>query len=138
LPGVINVNTAPVEVLMTLPDPHSASGRMEEAVAHAIVTTRAQLESADKQTPAWLITKGVLDYEQFDAIYPLITARGMQFTIESLGYADHVGQVTRLQAVIEMRGPLAQVMYYRDLTALGATYPLRTKKGDYELVGVHR
>ncbi|HEY3244394.1 MAG TPA: hypothetical protein VGM03_13695, partial [Phycisphaerae bacterium] len=130
LQGVINVNTAPVEVLVTLPG-------IDETLAQSIVTSRSQLDSHTKETPAWLITQGVLDYEHFDAIYKSITARGMQFTIESLGYADHLGQVTRLQAIIEMRGPLAQVMYYRDLTALGATYPLRTKRGDYQLVGVH-
>ena len=45
--------------------------------------------------------------------------------IESLGYADHIGMVTRLQVIVDVAGPIAQTMYYRDLTRLGGHYPIR-------------
>ena len=61
----------------------------------------------------------------YDAVADLITARGLQFTVEVIGYGDHLGSRTRLQIVFELRGPVPQIVYYRDLTALGVTYPLR-------------
>ncbi len=128
--GVININTAPVQVLATLPG-------VDDALANAIVVQRAALDSVTKETTAWLLTQGVMDFDQFRAVAPHITASGRQFTVEALGYADHIGSVTRLQAIIEMRGPIAQIVYYRDLTALGAPFPLRGKRGEYDLAGVH-
>jgi hypothetical protein len=41
-----------------------------------------------------------------------------------IGFADHVGAVQRVEAVVEMQGQLAQVKYYRDITSLGVGYPL--------------
>ena len=38
--------------------------------------------------------------------------------------------MTRLQVVVEMRGPVAQVMYYRDNTHLGTNYPIWYEDGD--------
>ncbi|MCK4661006.1 MAG: general secretion pathway protein GspK [Phycisphaerae bacterium] len=118
LPGRINVNTATVMVLSCL------EGLTEEDIA-AIVQKRAELTSDVKLTTAWLLTEGVLDLEKYDAIADQITARGLQFTAEVVGYADHVGTRTRLQIIFALRGPVPQIMYYRDLTNLGVTYPLR-------------
>ncbi len=116
--GLINVNTAPRAVLKCLP------GLTEDQI-DAIVAARDSLDAEALSTPAWLITEGVLELDAFDAIASSITARCQQFTIESLGYADHMGMITRLQVVVDMVGPIAQTMYYRDLSYLGASYPIR-------------
>lgn len=116
--GLINVNTAPPLVLRCI------DGLTEEQIK-AIVDLRGALDSPTKATPAWLVTKQVVDLETFDKIAPRITARGQQFTVESLGYADHIGMVVRLQVVLDMMGPIAQTIYYRDLTDLGGQYPIR-------------
>lgn len=116
--GLININTAPELVLRCVP------GLAEEDVA-AIVARRAELDALTKSTTAWLVTEGVIGVEKYVEIAPKICARGTQFTVESLGYADHVGMVTRIQVIYDMRGPLAQTMYYRDLTQLGGSFPIR-------------
>ncbi|MCG3131131.1 MAG: hypothetical protein FLDDKLPJ_01907 [Phycisphaerae bacterium] len=116
--GLININTAPDLVLRCVP------GLAEEEVA-AIVARRAELDSLTKSTTAWLVTEGVIGVEKYVEIAPKICARGTQFTVEALGYADHVGMVTRIQVIYDMRGPLAQTMYYRDLTQLGGSFPIR-------------
>jgi type II secretory pathway component PulK len=116
--GLINVNTAPPRVLRCV------EGLTGEQV-DAIVDMRSSLSSEKKESTAWLLTEGVVDLDTFDKIAPFITARGQQFTIESLGYADHIGMVTRLQVVIDMVGPIAQTVYYRDLTYLGGHFPIR-------------
>jgi len=116
--GLININTAPPLVLRCI------DGLTEEKIK-AIVDLRGALDSQTKATPAWLVTEQVVDLETFDKIAPQITARGQQFTVESLGYADHIGMVVRLQVVLDMMGPIAQTIYYRDLTHLGGQYPIR-------------
>jgi hypothetical protein len=93
-------------------------------VVTEIVARRSQLTSEAKATPAWLLTSQIVDEAMLESLLPYVTARGLQFTIESLGYADHVGTFARLEAVIEMRGSMAQIVYYRDLTTLGRGYPV--------------
>jgi hypothetical protein len=118
LTGLININTAPRLVLRCI------EGLTEEQV-DAILEARAGLDPVTKATTAWLVTEEVLDLETFEQVAPQITARGQQFRIESLGYGDHVGMVTRLEVVVDMLGPVAETVYYRDLTYLGGHYPIR-------------
>ena len=118
IPGLINVNTAPRRVLECL------DGLTDEQIA-GILEVRETLDGEDKATPAWLLTEEVLDLETFERIAPAITARGQQFTIDALGYADHIGMVTRLHVVVDMIGPIAQTIYYRDLSYLGGHFPIR-------------
>lgn len=118
LTGLINVNTAPRLVLKCI------DGLTNEQIG-AILETRGRLSSEVKETPAWLLTEEVVDLRTFERIAPQITARGQRFTIESLGYGDHIGMVTRLEVIIDMVGPIAQTIYYRDLSYLGAPYPIR-------------
>jgi len=69
--------------------------------------------------------------ETFEKIGEMICARSDRFTVESLGYSDDKGGMTRLQVIMEMRGPVPQIMYYRDLTSLGTSYPVwYTEEGD--------
>jgi len=116
--GLINVNTAPSQVLQCIP------GITEEQVA-SIVDIRQSIGTDDMLTSAWLVIKEALDLDTYEKITPYITARGQQFMIESLGYADHIGMVTRLQVIVDVAGPIAQTIYYRELTRLGGHYPIR-------------
>lgn len=116
--GLINVNTAPRLVL------ECVEGLAEEQI-DSILEVRARLGAEAKETTAWLLTEEVVELETFEQIAPQMTARGQQFTIEALGYADHIGMVTRLEVVVDMVGPIAQTVYYRDLSYLGGHYPIR-------------
>jgi hypothetical protein len=100
----------------------------------AIVAKRPSLDDEKRATTAWLVTEEVISLETYDRIAAQITARGQQFTIESLGYADHAGMVTRLQVVVDMMGPVAQTIYYRDISYLGGHFPIR--EADKERIGV--
>jgi len=115
--GLINVNTAPRLVLECL------DGLTPEQV-DAILETRETLSASARATTAWLLTTNAIDLETYDKIAPKITARGQQFTIQSLGFADHIGMVTRLQVVVDMVGPVAHTLYYRDISQLGASFPI--------------
>lgn len=65
----------------------------------------------------------------------MISARGTRYRVDVLGYADHVGTMARIETIIEMRGPVAQIVYQRDLTTLGTNFPIGYAEGDSELVG---
>ncbi len=113
--GRINVNTAGRAVLSAL------EGLSEEDV-EAIVSGRARLSGDDKATPAWLLTQGVISERRFRELLPRLTTQSSTFSVDSLGFADHVGTVKRMATVFEMRGPIGQVLYTRDLTPLGPAY----------------
>ncbi len=51
------------------------------------------------------------------------------YRIESLGYADHHGVVERIMVILQMRGPVPQVIYYRNMNEFGPAY---TPHGDEE------
>jgi len=116
--GLINVNTAPRQVLECL-------GELNGEQIESILALRETLDAETLSTPAWLVTQGAVDVETFDKIATNLTSRSQQYSIESLGYGDHIGMVTRLQVVVDMVGPIAQTIYYRDLSYLGGSYPIR-------------
>lgn len=117
IPGLINVNTASARVLRSIP------GLSEEEVS-AVVARRAQLNTEEKESTAWLVTRQVVRPETFALISNHLTTRSIQFSIDSIGFADHTGTFKRIQAVIEMRGHIGQIKYYRDISELGIGYPV--------------
>jgi type II secretory pathway component PulK len=116
--GLINVNTAPRLVLSCI------EGLTSDQV-DAIVSERDALDDETLATTAWLVTTGILDTETFARIASQITARAQQFRIQSIGFADHIGTVTRLEVIVDMNGPIAETIYYRDISYLGAPFPIR-------------
>lgn len=116
--GLINVNTASPLVLRTIPG-------LTEQEADSLVAMRKRLDAQQKATTAWVPASGALsDPKRFALICNYLTARSIQFTIDAIGFADHVGVAKRIQAVVEMQGHVARVKYYRDITSLGIGYPL--------------
>ncbi|MBN2560749.1 MAG: general secretion pathway protein GspK [Phycisphaerae bacterium] len=113
--GRINVSTAPREVLAMLDE-------LTDEELDALADARPEVTGKEKATPAWLVTQGVLDEYKFRQILDKITTKSSVYRIESVGYADHVGVVERLNVVLEMSGPIAQVLYYRNLRGLGPAY----------------
>jgi type II secretory pathway component PulK len=125
--GLINVMTAPPRVLACI------EGLAPEKIP-TILQKRAMLTGPIKATTAWLVTEQILTADEYNLIKNQITSRGRQFTIESIGFSDHLSVYTRLQVVVGMRGPMAQILYYRDLTKLGLAYPIRGEEGNRSLV----
>lgn len=131
LPHVINVNTAPPPVLACL--------GLDDEQIERIVTTRSELSDAEKISPAWLINADIMAPEelarftgpQLNALR--IVTQSWQFTVESVGFGDHVGMVCRLQAVIEMQGQVPLIKYVRDLTRLGPGWPIRAEEESREI-----
>jgi len=113
--GRINVSTAGVPVLATLTE-------LKDDEVLAIAEARRQLNADELATAAWVLTKGAISETQFRKILPKITTSSSSFKIDSVGYGDHVGAVERISVVLEMRGPVAQIRYYRNMSGLGTAY----------------
>jgi hypothetical protein len=115
--GLININTAPLRVLQAIDE-------MPPAVAEAIVALRRELPAESLADKNWVVTAGAADSATYDQFKDKITTRALQFHVEILGYGDHTKLARRYEWIIEMRGSLAQVLYHRDLTALGFAWPV--------------
>ncbi len=110
--GRVNVNTAPLVVLKAL------DGMPPEA-AEAIVTLRREQSGDALKSLDWLVSSGAMDAGTLATLKDKLTVKALQFHVEIVGYGDHTKLAQRLEWIIELRGSLAQVLYRRDLTALG-------------------
>jgi len=115
--NLININAAPARVLMTIPG-------MTGDAAGAIIAARREVDAELLSTPAWPVITETIDAGTFKRIAPYITTKAYQFHVEVIGYADHLKIAKRMEWIIEMVGPLAQIKYHRDLTRLGLAWPL--------------
>jgi type II secretory pathway component PulK len=129
--GMVNVNTAPVEVLVAI--------GFTEDEAHSIVTARSSLTPEDRTSIAWLVGSGVIDTERLGDpdLFKYLTARAYQFRVESIGFADHVGTFCRLEVVLKMKGRTCQVAYWRDLSSLGLGWPVHGQEGSSFALNTH-
>ena len=123
LPGLINVNTASVEVLEVLPG-------LDETDAEAIVDAREGLMADQMTTPAWLVQQGTLDTEKFQAIYPYITTRSWQYHFYVAGYSIPSGRYCVLEVIADTAEDQPRTLMLRDLTRLGMPFKVETEESD--------
>ena len=115
--GLVNVNTAPVEVLATLPG-------MDANLAQQIVDLRRDLDPATKSTIAWLYTQNLLDAAAFKQVAPYLTARSFQFTARCVGFGVPCGRYRVIEAVLDLSGSVPRLAYMRDISRLGLPFTL--------------
>ena len=115
--GLINVNTASLAVLATLPG-------VDDALAESIVSARRSISPERRTTIAWLYAEGVVDAAKFKALAPLLTARSFQFTCQVIGYGQPSGRYRVLEVGLDVAGGTRRVTYLRDVTRRGLPFPL--------------
>jgi DNA uptake protein ComE-like DNA-binding protein len=115
--GLININTADVKVLQTIPG-------VSEAKAELIVQTREGLSSELKQSPAWLYSESVFTADEFKRAAPHITARSLQFRFNVVGYSLPSGRYRVYEVVIDTADKQPQILYLRDITRFGLPFAL--------------
>ena len=113
----INVNTAPREVLLTVPG-------MTEGFADIVVANRANYTNGSSPDPrfatiAWMLTDGTIPLAALQGMERYITARTQVYRIQSVGYFDEGGPIARMEAVIDANQGQPRIVYFRDLTDLG-------------------
>jgi type II secretory pathway component PulK len=107
--GLINVNTAPLEVLVCLPG-------LDESDAEALVAARAESDEAPTGI-AWVAD--VLDQEKAEGIGSYITSRSFQFSADIVSVSGDGRAYRRYRAVVDARDGTPRVVYWKEMTSLG-------------------
>jgi type II secretory pathway component PulK len=122
-PGGVNINTAPREVLLALPD-------LTEEDVQMILDNRPSADTDPAlaylyRTPAWLLTEAGFNLDTVRNLAPFITTRSFVYRVQVIGYYELGGPVVRLEAVIDTTGGRPRFVYWRDLTSLGRGFDPR-------------
>lgn len=115
IPGLININTAPKEVLSLLPG-------VDESIAESIIAARTGLNAEQLRTPAWLIQQGILDADAFKKIARFITARSWQYHFQVIGYSLPSVRYRTLEVIVDMAVQPPKILFIRDLTRMGLPF----------------
>ncbi|MBN1903323.1 general secretion pathway protein GspK [Candidatus Sumerlaeota bacterium] len=110
IPGRVNVNTAPSEVLACLPG-------MDEGTAEKVVSARTQKSLDDMKSLAWVAD--VLEREQCIEAGPYLTTRCYQFRADISAVGLNGRGYRRDLLVFDTRGGEPRVVYRRDLARAG-------------------
>ena len=118
----ININTAPLNVIMAIPN-------MTSTLATAITTQRAGNTATDPGTisAAWLVTSTTLTPTQFKSMEAYITGSTMIYRVQSVGYfkgtvsnnsGGATGPMARFEAVFDTNQGAPRFLFMRDLSDL--------------------
>jgi len=110
LTGLVNVNTAPREVLLCLPE-------MTENDADELISKRASLDETDLATIAWVAE--VLPQEKAVAIGAHITTSSFQYSADIIGVSRNGRAYRRYRVVLDMQQGAPRVVYWKSLHHLG-------------------
>jgi len=119
--GLININTAPFEVLQALPG-------IDQDTAYAIVDYRAATAGVFEQ-PDWI--RSVVSPQQYAQIQNLITTTSYQFQVHAIGKIRGKPVFKQIEAVIDRQSQPFRIVYWRDLTSLGP--PIHFEEADETL-----
>lgn len=119
--GRININEAPLEILMGIPD-------MPDGLAEEIVATRTQhvgvvgTGGARSASAGWLLIDGLVDAETMAKLDLSITGGGHVFKVQVIGHGDRPGPMARVEAVIDATQPVPKILSFRNLSDLGVGF----------------
>jgi type II secretory pathway component PulK len=116
--GLINVNTAPKEVLLALPE-------MDEELVDGLLGYR-QDEAKDISSVAWLME--VMERQTLQKLYPYITVRSFQFRVDAVGRIEGKTVFRRIAAVVDRAKDPYVIIQWKDLTHLGYPFPQEEKR----------
>jgi DNA uptake protein ComE-like DNA-binding protein len=105
LPGLVNVNTAPLEVLACLPG-------VDRQLAHAIISYRAS--AGFLPNVAHLLRVPGLSREIFKQLAPRVTARSETFRILCEGRVTATGARARIQTVVRLGAYDVETLAYQE------------------------
>lgn len=117
VPGRLNINTAPVEVLCLLPG-------VDTNLAERIVQARSTLDDGQMTSRTWIYSQKLVDAQTFKKLAPMITTSSRQYRVRCVGYGISAqggrgAGYCVLEAVVDVSGRAPRIVYLRDLTRLG-------------------
>jgi len=122
IPGRININLAPREILAGIP------GISEESV-EMIINSRSMDPNVDDPSmlhETWILTQGLVTLEEMRTLSPMICGGGDVYRMQVVGYYDDGNASARLEVVLDATQLPPRVLLWRDISHLGRGYPLET------------
>ena len=120
LPGRININEAPREILAGLPG-------LDSDTLDKLIESRSQSsDTENRKFETWPMVEGILTLQQMRTIAPLLTGGGDVMRVQSIGYFEQSAGYARIEAVIDGAMPVPTVVMYRKLDHLGRGFSQST------------
>jgi hypothetical protein len=122
IPPRININQAPLELLLGIPG-------MTEEIADQIVASRSMgmdETTTDRANETWLLSEGIVTLDQMRALLPFVCAGGDVYRAQIVGYFQGGGPSSRAEIIFDATGSQPRVLFWRDISHLGRGYPLET------------
>ncbi len=126
IPGRININLAPQEVLAGIPG-------LEDADVDAIVSRRSTGSSSSGESrkhATWLLTEDILPLDKMKPLLQYVTAGGDVYRGQVIGHFDDGGFQARVELVVDASVKPPRIAQWRDLGHQGRAYPESLLNGD--------
>ncbi|MEO8497773.1 MAG: hypothetical protein ABI614_22125, partial [Planctomycetota bacterium] len=129
IPGRINVNEAPRELLLGIPavDATTSEPIMTEELADQIIELRTAVTEENataRGNETWLLAEAVVNLEQMKALMPFVCGGGDVFRCQIVGYFQGGGPSSRAEVVFDATGTEPRELLWRDISHLGRGYAL--------------
>jgi type II secretory pathway component PulK len=123
--GLVNVNTAPQQVLQALPG-------LEQSDAQSIVAQRSSGEQQNGAGAGWVFN-AITDKNKAYQIADSITGESYQYSADIVAVSSDGRTFKRVRVIVDGSKSPAVIIYRRDLTSFG--WPLRPEIRDQMKLG---
>ena len=118
LPGRLNVNTCPVELLYGIP-------MLDDETISAIVETRDPLSTDPiRRDATWLMAEGIVTIDQMRLLTPILCGGGSVYRGQVIGYRSGGGAFDRAEIIMDAHTVNPKIIGYRNLSHLGRGFDL--------------
>ena len=116
MPGRINVNECPAEMLYGIP-------LLDEEQIELILESRAtDSEDENRFFETWLLAEGIVTLDQMRNLVPLLTGGGDVYRAQIVGYFEASGLAHRQEVIIDATTVNPKIISFRDLSHLGRAF----------------
>lgn len=123
IPGRININQAPREVLLGVP---TITPEIVDEIIDIRDISGMEVDDDNRRHETWLMTEAVVTLEEMKMLTPFICAGGDVFRGQVVGYFQQGGVSSRAEVVFDATTEAPTVLVWRDISHLGRGYPLST------------
>jgi hypothetical protein len=110
------------------PEPVLTADDINQILAKRPAPGSSLAADLEYQTPAWLVTQAKLSPKAMQGIEKYVTSRSQVYRFQVVGYTDGAGPVSRVEAVVDINAGRPRILYFRDLSNLGAGFDLSQLK----------
>lgn len=119
MPGRINVNECPAELLYGIP-------LLEAEQVELILESRStDSEDENRFFETWLMVEGIVTLDQMRNLVPLLTGGGDVYRAQIVGYFESSGLAHRQEVIVDATTVNPKIVSYRDLSHLGRAFDLQ-------------